>query len=603
VSAAAAVAAPVSAEGAATAATPRRTNKRWTLPEQDTQAVEELARGAKIPHLIAELLLARGIASAEDAALFFEPKIEHLHPPAAMLGITAALERLQRAIAGGETILIYGDYDVDGTTATVLLKTAIEICGGTVRYHIPHRMKEGYGMQADVLSAAALDGVGLVISVDTGIRAHAASERAQSLGLDLIVTDHHLPDAALGVPHAVAVLNPNQAGCGYPNKGLCGAGVAFKLAQALLEAHDPVRARDKLVPSFLKLLAIATVADAVPLVGENRVIVSLGLRELRKPVNAGLRALMACAKLDPAKRMTAMDVAFRLAPRINAAGRMDIAGDVVELLTTRDVVRAEELAQKLHKLNDERRDVEFKIVAAMEAQLAADPSLVDAPCLVLDGEGWHRGVLGIAASRIVDKTHRPALVIGHEDGQAHGSGRSVAAFHLLDGLTACADLFTKFGGHAHAVGFSLPSENVPELCRRLTEYAEENFRVEDRVPELRCAAEMPLDLITPALVGWLSKMEPLGMGNPEPLFMARDLVLVAGPRVMKERHVRLRLAQHERAAGWNALGWNMAAFVSELGLAAGSRVDAVFRLRENEHPDFGGTELELVDLRPNGTHP
>ncbi len=577
----------------------RHVAKRWTLPQQDASAVESLARQAGIPHLIAELLLARGINTADTAMAYFTPTIQHLHAPSQMLGMAAALRRLQAAIAAGQTILIYGDYDVDGTTATVILKTAIEICGGTARYHIPHRMKEGYGMQADVLSAAALDRIGLVISVDTGIRAHAASERAQELGLDLIVTDHHLPDSALGVPNAVAVLNPNQTGCTYPNKNLCGAGVAFKLAQALMEAHDPIRAREKLLPSFLKMVAIATVADAVPLSEENRVIVALGLRELRKPVNPGLRALMACAKLDPAKRLSATDVAFRLAPRINAAGRMDVAGDVVELLTTRDVARAEELAQKLHKLNEDRRSVESEIVAAMEKQLSADPSIADAACLVLDGDGWHRGVLGIAASRIVDRTHRPALVIGHESGQAHGSGRSIAAFHLLDGLTACADLFTKFGGHAHAVGFSLPSENVPELRRRLTAYAEEHLSQEDRVPELRCAATMSLELITPALTGWLNKMEPLGMGNPEPLFIARNLAVIAAPRVMKERHVRLRVATHERSPGWNALGWHMAALVEDLGIAAGSRVDLVFRLRENDHPDFGGTELEMIDLHPS----
>lgn len=575
----------------------RRAARRWTVNQLDTAAVERLARSAKIPSLVAELLLARGIDSAEAAERFFEPKMEHLLPPSGLLGMDAALARLQRAVAKSETVLIYGDYDVDGTTATVLLKTALEICGGNVRYHIPHRLKEGYGMQGEVLTRADAEGVSLVISVDTGIRAHAASECARQLGLDLIVTDHHLPDPRLGVPTAIAVINPNQSGCKYENKNLCGAGVAFKLAQALLEAHDGPRTREKLIPSFLKVVAIATVADAVPLTGENRVIVALGLRELRRPVNAGLRALMACAKLDPAKRLTAADVAFRLAPRINAAGRMDIANDVVELLTTRETARAEELAQKLHKLNDERRDVEQKIVAAMDAQLAAGPAMADAACLVLDGEDWHRGVLGIAASRIVDKWHRPALVIGRENGEAHGSGRSVANFHLLDALTICAELFTRFGGHAHAVGFSLPSENVAELRTRLNAYAAQHLREEDRVPELRCAATLSLELITPALLSWLRKMEPLGMGNPEPFFVGRDLTLVAAPRIMKERHVRLRLAQHDRAVGWNAVGWNMAAAVLDLGLAVGSKLDVVFRLRENEHPEFGGIELEICDLR------
>ena len=579
------------------------TARRWTLPSTNSGAADSLARETQIPRLIAGLLIARGIETQQQAAEFFSPKLEHLHPPALMLGMDRALARLQRAIAAGETVLIYGDYDVDGTVATVLLKTAIEICGGIARYHIPHRITEGYGMQAEVLSRADADGVKLVVSVDTGIRAHAASDRARELGLDLIVTDHHLPDAVHSIPHAVAVLNPNQQGCNYPNKNLCGAGVAFKLAQALLEAHNPERARTVLVPSFLKVVAIATIADAVPLLDENRVIVSLGLRELRRPVNPGLRALMACAKLDPTHgKMTATDIAFRLAPRINAAGRMDIASDVVELLTTRDVSRAEELSQKLHQLNDDRRGVEQQIVAAMEAMLAGDASLADAACLVLDGEGWHRGVLGIAASRVVDRMHRPALVIGHEpaehSGEAHGSGRSIAKFHLLDAITTCADLFTRFGGHAHAVGFSLPTANIPALRERLMIYAAEHLSAEDRIPELRCAAELPLDAITPALFAWLAKLEPLGMGNPEPLFIARDIHVTSAPRKMKERHIRLRLSQNGRGLGWNAVGWNMAELVDALAVEQGSRLDIAFRVRENAHPEFGGLELELADIRP-----
>jgi single-stranded-DNA-specific exonuclease len=581
--------------------------KRWTFPSTDPAAIDELARSAKLPRLIAGLLVARGIKTPEAASQFLSPTINDLHAPAEMLGMEGAVARLQQAIAAKETVLIYGDYDVDGTVATVLLKTAIEILGGTARYHIPHRMTEGYGMQSDVLSRAKDEGVGLVVSVDTGIRAHAASERARQLGLDLIVTDHHLPDPLLGTPHAIAVLNPNQRGCGYPNKSLCGAGVAFKLAQALLEAADLERARKVLIPSFLKVVAIATIADAVPLLGENRVIVSLGLRELRRPINPGLRALMACAQLDPSHgKMTATDIAFRLAPRINAAGRMDIASDVVELLTTRDVVRAEALAQKLHQLNDDRRGVEQEIVAAMEALLAADATLEDAALLVLDGQGWHRGVLGIAASRVVDRMHRPTLVIGHEgftgngsatDGEAHGSGRSISNFHLLDAITTCADLFTRYGGHAHAVGFSLPIANIAPLRDRLMLYAAERLSAEDRIPELRCAAELPLDEITPALFTWLAKMEPLGMGNPGPLFVANNVEVASAPRKMKERHIRLRLSNGGRGPGWNAVGWNMAELLDSLEVVQGSRIDVVFRIRENEHPEFGGLELELVDLR------
>ncbi len=437
---------------------------------------EALARAASLPLTIAALLYARGIRTPKQAESFLSPRLDALHDPYAMLGMQIAVDRIQKAIARKETVLIYGDYDVDGTIAVVLLKTAIEVLGGICRFHVPHRLRDGYGMQAAQLSQAVADGVGLVISVDNGIRAFAAAEQAQLLGLDLIVTDHHLPDAARGIPAALAVLNPNQPDCGYPCKHLCGAGVAFKLAQALLEAHDRERARTKLLPSFLKLLAIATVADAVPLLGENRIFTALGIEQLAHPVHPGLRALMELAEIQPhPHRLNTRDIGFRLAPRLNAAGRMDIASDVVDLFTTRDAAHARLLAEKLHRLNTERRNTEQIALNEIERQLREDSAHADARCLVLDGEGWHRGVIGILASRVVDRTGKPALVLTHEDGEAYGSGRSIAGFHLLDAISTCGDLFTRFGGHAHAVGFSLPSARVPELRERMESYAAEHF--------------------------------------------------------------------------------------------------------------------------------
>ena len=515
-----------------------------------------------------------------------------------MRGMAAAVARLRAAVTACETVLIYGDYDVDGTVATVLLKTALERMGGRVRYHIPHRVKEGYGMQASVLRAAAAEGVRLVVSVDTGIRAFAVAEEARDAGLDLIVTDHHLPDER-GVPDAVAVLNPHQPGCEYPSKDLCGAGVAFKLAMALLEAWDPERARTRLLPSFLKVVAIATIADSVPLQDENRTIVALGLKELERPVHPGLRELFRLSDLDPSRaRLTATDIAFRIAPRINAAGRMDIAGDVVELLTTRDAPRAEALAAKLHDLNSTRRAVEKEIVDAIAAELALGEKAAMPHMLVVHGEGWHRGVLGIAASRVVERWSRPALVLSSEDGEAHGSGRSIRAFHLLDALTGCADLFTRFGGHAHAVGFSLPSTNVAALRDRLQAYAAEALTPEQLVAELSCSAELPFARITPALLGWLRRMEPFGMGNTEPVFVARGVRVCGEPRVMKEQHIRLRLAEDGSPTHWSAVGWRMAAQVEKLGIAEGAHVDIAYKLRENRSAGYGGMEMELADVRP-----
>jgi single-stranded-DNA-specific exonuclease len=613
--------------------------QRWVIVEPHPDESAALAREARLPLVLAELLVARGITQAAEAFAFLNPELAHLHDPFLMLGMDRAVERLEqaiaRAIAAGEPILLYGDYDVDGTVAVVLLKTTFEMLGvpsGLIRFHVPHRLREGYGMQSSVLEAAHAEGVRVVVTVDTGMRAFAEAETARRLGLDLIITDHHLPAADDALPAALAILNPNQPGCPYPEKSLCGAAIALKLAQALLERRElqrreldrrePPRAREKTLPSFLKMAAIATIADAVPLRGENRTIAAIGLRELRRPMGAGLRALFAAAALDPAaKQITGFDVAFRLAPRINAAGRMDVASDVVELFSTRDSHRASELANKLEQLNRERRDVEAAALTTIEARLAADAEVSADRLLVIDGDGWHRGVVGILASRVVERTAKPALVISIEDGPngriAHGSGRSVDGFMLLAAIESCADLFTRFGGHAFAVGFALPAEKLPDLKRRLRIYAEEHLAAREPERLLRIHAELPLDRITPVLAGWLKKLEPLGHGNPEPLFLSRNARLVTAPRIMKARHLALELAQDSAApsaassahpsgspapiSSIRAVGWNLAERAVELHLQPGSRIDLVYRIRENDHPDFGGLEIEIAGIQPSGT--
>lgn len=587
--------------------------QRWVLTEPHPGESAALAKEARLPQVLAELLVARGITDAGEAFAFLNPDTTQLHDPLLMLGMAVAVERLERAIAAHEPVLLYGDYDVDGTTAVVLLKTAIEMLGGEARFHVPHRLLEGYGLQSSVLETAYAEGVRLVITVDTGMRAFAEAETAQRLGLDLIVTDHHLPEAGDAVPMALAILNPNQQGCTYPEKSLCGAAIALKLAQAVLERRDAVRTREKTLPSFLKMAAIATIADAVPLHGENRVIAALGLRELRRPAGAGLRALFAVAALDPtAKEITGFDVAFRLAPRINAAGRMDVASEVIELFTTRDSQRATELAAKLERLNRERREVEAAALATIEARLASDAELATDRLLVIDGDGWHRGVIGILASRVVERTAKPAIVVSVEDGVAQGSGRSVDGFMLLAALESCADLFTRFGGHAFAVGFALPENVLPELKRRLRIYAEEHLAAREPERLLKLHAELPLDRITPVLAGWLHKLEPLGHGNPEPIFVARRVRLLTAPRVMKERHLRLELTQEPApgslqgaaptavlpgsSSAIRAVGWGLAARGMELSLREGSLIDIAYRIRENDHPQFGGLEVDVVGM-------
>lgn len=573
---------------------------RWHYANPDPAQVEALRVEASVSPVIARLLALRGVTPA-NAVRYLSPSLDHLHSPYLMRGMGAAVERISSAIANKEGILIYGDYDVDGTSAVVILKTAIELCGGAADFHVPHRIKEGYGIKDDVIERAAAAGIKVVISVDTGIRAFHAAETARRVGLDLIVTDHHLPEAHAGVPNALAVLNPNQQGCDYPCKELCGAGVAFKIAQALFAKFKDAADQARLIPSFLKMVAIATIADAVPLVGENRIIARLGLEGLRRPVNGGLKALMEVSGLSDGRALAAGDVGFRLGPRINAAGRMDVARDVIELFTCKDQGRCKEIAEKLNQLNLERQQEEARIVAAIEEQLAAEPDLTGKYCMVFDGEGWHRGVVGIVASRVVEKTGRPALVIAKEGEDAHGSGRSISAFHLLDALESCHELFTRFGGHAHAVGFAMPSKDVPLLKQRLNAYAQTKLKPEDLIPQLDIDAEIPLSSVTPEFFSHLGRLEPFGHGNPEPVFSSYGVNLLLPPKVLKDKHIKLRVNQKlpdsKPSFTYEAVGWRMAERLQSDSLQPGDALDVVFTVGMNSHPDFGGLELTLEDFR------
>ena len=537
----------------------------------------------------------RGITTAEQAQHFLNPTLADLHSPSLMKNLDAAVARLRKAIETGETVFIYGDYDVDGTTAIVILKTALELCGGKVDYHVPHRIREGYDMRGEVIEQAADRGIRLIISVDTGIRAFAAAETAARRGIDLIVTDHHLPPPE-GLPRALAVVNPNQPGCEYPCKSLCGAGIAFKIAQALLVESG----RERLIPSFLKMVAIATIADAVPLTGENRVFAKLGLQELRRPVNPGLRALLANCQLDGRRPLSAGDIGFRVAPRLNAAGRMDVAQRVIELFSEKDATKAAELALQLSQLNGDRQLEEQRILDEIEKTIESSPELKDAYCLVVDGEGWHRGVIGICATRVVERHCRPTLIFSREDGQAHGSGRSIKAFHLLQAMESCPELFTRFGGHSHAVGCSLPAENVAELRARLDAYARARLTPEDFIPLMEYDAEVSLSEITENFFRELQRLEPFGVGNPTPVFVARRARLLQPPRVLKEKHMKLRVLPEEPGRFQRAhdvLCWRMAERLGQANLVVGESLDLAFTLDYNAHPEFGGVQLSMVDFQ------
>jgi single-stranded-DNA-specific exonuclease len=587
---------------------------RWNLREVEPASVPALAQAIsslnllpKSPNLsetVAKLLLLRGISSPEAAAAFLSPSLDQLHSPLLMTGMKAAVDRLESAIERKEGILVYGDYDVDGTTAVVILKAAIELCGGTADFHVPHRIREGYDLRGDVIERAAAGGIRLVISVDSGTRAFAAAESARRAGVDLIITDHHLPGPD-GLPHAYAVVNPNQPGCDYPCKSLCGAGIAFKFAQALMARRLAHRDQTPLLLSFLKIAAIATIADSVPLHGENRVIASLGLNALRTAVNPGLKALLEVAQLS-GRPLASEEVAFRIAPRINAAGRMDIAADVIDLFTLKDSARAREIAMRLDKLNSERQEEERRIVDAIEQRLTEDAALRDSFCMVIDGEGWHRGVIGITATRVVERYGRPAVVISRDGEEAHGSGRSISVFHLLNALESCAHLFTRYGGHAHAVGLSLPSSRVAEFRVSMEKYARSRLSLADFEPVLNLDAELALDCITPDLFAALQKLEPFGAGNPEPVFCARAARLTAPTKVLKDKHVRMKFSPSQSTTangGWrrsltyNAMGWRLAERAQKEKLLAGDLLDIAFTVSHNDHPEFGGLELSLRDFK------
>jgi single-stranded-DNA-specific exonuclease len=562
---------------------------RWQQDTGDDEKAALLALELETTPLLGRLLVLRGITDPEAAQYFLNPRLSQLNDPFLMADMDRAVRRLKRAVFNKEKILIYGDYDVDGTTAVVVLLAGLESLGACVEAYIPDRLKDGYGMRVPVVERAAAEGVTVLLSVDTGIREHEVVARAQELGIDCIITDHHLPKESL--PPAYALLNPRRPDCRYPDKNLSGVGVAFKLVQGLLGE----RMTDPLLQSYLKIVAIGTIADVVPLQGENRVIAKFGLEGLRRPAAPGLTALMEVARLD-GKTPTAGDIAFRIAPRMNAAGRMQDARAVIELLRTADAVKARKIAGHLDQLNSERQRAEESILNEIEERVKAQPELGERYSLVFAGDGWHRGVIGIVAQRVVERHYRPTLVIGVEDGTGQGSGRSIADFHLLDALTACESVFERFGGHAAAAGFALPSNRIGELTDRFEAYARKTLQPRDLVPLLRVDAEVDLDQMDWPVYEQLKRMEPFGMGNPTPVFVARGLRLALPPRVVGEKHLKLKVGNGSRDL--DAIGWRKG---EQAGLLApGDSLDVAFTLDENTWQGMSSLQLVIKDLQVSG---
>ena len=567
---------------------------RWDTLNCDDAAADALAAALKISPVVAKLLCQRGLGDPELAERFLNPSLDHLHDPMLLADMGVAVERILGAIARKEKIAIHGDYDVDGVTSTVILRRALELLGGNVMHFIPERLKDGYGLQPVAIERLHADGVALVISVDCGIRGAEAAGRARELGVDLIITDHHEPDTEL--PPAMAIINPKRRDCTYPDKYLAGVGVALKLVQALCSRAG----RDKLMPGFIKVAAIGTLADVVPLVGENRVIAKLGLELLTKgPHKVGLRALIDVCGLT-GKTIDSYHIGFMLAPRVNAAGRMSTPDIAARLFLADDETLAEEVRQLALQLDGEnvkRQEEEAQILALAKKIVQTDPDVGARSILVVAGEGWHRGVIGIVASKLMDAFHRPAIVLSVEDGIAHGSCRSFSRFDMLGALERCAHLLTRFGGHKQAAGLTLDAGRIRELRLAVNAVADETLGPDDLMPRLRIDGALAFREITGGVAAGIMSLAPFGAGNPRPVFAARGVEIIDGPRKLKERHLKMSLKQEGRI--FRAVAWRAAErhdYLAEHKAA----LDVAFSLEQNQYNGNTYVELTLADLKKTG---
>ena len=568
---------------------------RWDTLSCDDAAAEGLAAALKISPVVARLLCQRGLSDPELADRFLNPSLDHLHDPMRLADMGVAVDRIMAALERKEKIAIHGDYDVDGVTSTVILRRALELLGGNVIHFIPERLKDGYGLQPVAIERLHADGVALVISVDCGIRGAEAGRRAKELGVDLIITDHHEPDTEL--PPALAVINPKRADCSYPDKYLAGVGVALKLVQALCRRAG----RDKLMPGFIKVAAIGTLADVVPLVGENRVIAKLGLDLLtRGPHKVGLRALIDVCGLT-GKTIDSYHIGFMLAPRVNAAGRMSTPDIAARLFLADDETLADEVRQLALQLDGEnvkRQEEEAEILAQAKKIVTTDPEVGARSILVVAGDGWHRGVIGIVASKLQDAFHRPAIVLSVEDGVAHGSCRSFSRFDMLGALERCAHLMTRFGGHKQAAGLTMDASRIRELRLAVNEIADETLGPDDLMPRLRIDGGLAFREITGGVAAGIMSLAPFGAGNPRPVFAARGVEIIDGPRKLKERHLKMSLKQEGRI--FRAVAWRAAErhdFLSEHKAA----LDVAFSLDQNHYNGNTYVELTLADLKQHET--
>ena len=563
----------------------------WQPRPCDDARVEVLSRELGVSSTTARLLCIRDLSEPDAARRFLSPSLKDLHDPFLLVDMDIAVARILTAISARERITIHGDYDVDGVTSTVILRRALELLGADVSHFIPERLRDGYGLQPAAVERLQQQGARLIISVDCGIRGIEAAQRARALGVDLIITDHHEPDTEL--PPALAVINPKRHDCRYPDKNLAGVGVALKLVQALCMKTD----RLSWLPAFVKVAAIGTLADVVPLVGENRILAKLGLAMLSKgPHKVGLRALLDGCGLT-GKEIDSYHIGFVLAPRVNAAGRMSTPDIAARLLLASDEAmapEARELAEQLNTENLRRQQEEADIVTAAREVVETDLEVGSRTVIVVAGAGWHRGVIGIVASKLVDHFHRPAIVLSIDGDVAHGSCRSIPSFNMLGALESCADAMIKFGGHKQAAGLTMDASRIRELRRRVNDHADERLAPDDLRPRLWIDGALPLGQISEQVASELTALAPFGAGNPNPMFRASRVEVVDGPRLIKERHLKMAFRQDGRVMrgiAWRAR--DRETFVTEHRAA----IDLAFSVEQDTWNGDRYLQLSVADFR------
>jgi single-stranded-DNA-specific exonuclease len=571
---------------------PPAARRRWVFPGPPDQArVDRLSTELRLPPALCRLLVQRGYGEPAAVRDFLRPHPDHIHPPLWLAGMGAAVRRIVRAIGAGETILVHGDYDVDGICSTALFVRALRTMGARAVAFVPHRLEDGYDLSDAGLRAAAAAGATLILTGDCGIVAHEAVSRARAAGIDVIVTDHHTPGPTL--PDAVAVVNPNRRDCGYPDKSLAGVGVAYKVCCAVADALGFPAER---LHAFLDLVAVATIADLAPLTGENRALVRWGLKILPQTPNPGLRALIKVTGLLGKGEISASQVGFVLAPRINAVGRMGEALRGVRLLLTDDPAEAETIAAELESENRWRQTVDGQTLKEAMAALERTFDPERDYGVVLASEGWHPGVIGIVASRVVERIHRPTVLValsGGADGK--GSARSIGGFHLYEAIRACGEHLTRFGGHRMAAGCSIRPERVDGFREAFNAHAHGVLRPEQLVPEVRIDLEVELHHADESLARMLRHAGPFGAGNATPVFAARRVGVVGEPRIVGQNHLKLTIAAHGRSM--DAIGFNMGERGQEPWLPGG-QVDLAFKLEENHYNGRSSLQAKIVDLRP-----